>query len=148
MSIHLSIAFSLLTSPSLHPTPHNSSSKHKSTMSSTPTTPSSSPLTFGPPTSQWHYNRTTRTYDLTRSSAKKLTIATTAGPEAKISIDPAISVLVVVDMQNFFLSPKCRDHPLGLAAVEPTIRVLERCREVGVKVCVVHFCLFCVGMVR
>jgi len=64
-----------------------------------------------------------------------MTIATTEGPkDTSITIDPSISALVVVDMQNFFLSPEVRDHPLGLKAVEPTIRVIKKCREAGIQV--------------
>lgn len=60
---------------------------------------------------------------------------TTRGKEVStITLDPAISALVIVDMQNLFLHPKCRDHPLGLATVEPTMRIIEKCREVGIQV--------------
>jgi len=97
-------------------------------------------LTFGPPTSQWHYHPSTKTYDLTRTSStsptnekqKKLTIETTEGiPDTKIQVAVQLSVLVVVDMQNFFLEGE--DKP-GHKAVEPTIRVIEKCREVGIQV--------------
>jgi len=37
-------------------------------------------------------------------------------------------------MQNFFLDEKCMDHPNGLKAVEPTKRVVERCRELGIRI--------------
>ncbi|KAJ9131983.1 Isochorismatase [Pleurostoma richardsiae] len=104
------------------------------------TTPGADTMTFGPAGDQWTYSRRTRTYDLTRgrSSAEgrpSLTIGTTQGPAGtSIAVDPAASALVVVDMQNFFLHPDCRDHPAGLAAVEPTIRVVEKCREAGIKI--------------
>jgi hypothetical protein len=98
-------------------------------------------ITFGPPYSQWHYHRPTKTYDLSRSKnshQKKFTLSTTYGPaDTKISISPELSALIIVDMQNFFLSPRCRDHPLGLDAVEKLGGpggVLERCRELGIKV--------------
>lgn len=95
-----------------------------------------SKLTFGPEGDQWHYERSTKTYDLTRESgSKKFTISTTKGPpDTAIAIDPALAALVIVDMQNFFLHAKCRSHPTGLAAVNPTLAVIEKCREVGVQV--------------
>lgn len=75
----------------------------------------------------------TKTYFLSPSSSLK--IATTQGPpETSFEIDPKESALVVVDMQNFFLSERCMEHPNGLAAVEPTGRVVEKCREVGIQV--------------
>lgn len=98
-------------------------------------------LSFGPPGDQWHYTRSTRTYDLTRGSSSSpgakppLTIRTTQGAEdTYVTIAPGLSALVVVDMQNFFLHPSLRDHPAGLAAVEPTLRVIEKCREARIKV--------------
>ena len=58
-------------------------------------------ITFGTADS-WSYNRTTKTYDLTRGASKKLTIAATQGyADTFFTIDPAKSVLVIVDMQNF-----------------------------------------------
>ncbi|KUJ24406.1 Isochorismatase hydrolase, partial [Mollisia scopiformis] len=51
-----------------------------------------------------------------------------------ITIAPEKTALIVVDMQNFFLDSKCMDHPNGLKAVQPTIAVIEKCREVGIKV--------------
>ncbi|KAK8064909.1 Isochorismatase-like hydrolase [Apiospora phragmitis] len=96
-------------------------------------------LSFGPQGDQWYYTRDTKTYDLTRGngqgSEKKLTMATTQSPpDTSITIDPALSALVVVDMQNYFLDARCRDYPAGLATVEPILGVIEKCREVGVQV--------------
>lgn len=94
-----------------------------------------SDITFGPPGREWRYSKASKTYDLAADSTNKLTFATTEGPkEVSVAIAPESSALVVVDMQNFFLSPKCRDHPNGLKAVEPTIRAIERCREAGIQV--------------
>jgi nicotinamidase-related amidase len=39
-----------------------------------------------------------------------------------------------VDMQNFFLDSKCMDHPNGLKAVGPTIKAIEKCRELGIQI--------------
>lgn len=92
-------------------------------------------LTFGPPGEEWHYSSASKTYDLSRDSATKLTLSTTEGPkDTSVTISPDSSALVVVDMQNFFLDPKCRHHPNGLNAVEPTIKVIEKCREAGIQV--------------
>lgn len=93
-------------------------------------------LTFGPPGEEWHYDRKSKTYDLTRGrDAPSLKLRTTQGPaETYITISPSVAALVVVDMQNFFLHPKCRDHPLGLAAVDPTLRVIAKCRQLGIQV--------------
>jgi isochorismate hydrolase len=92
-------------------------------------------ITIGPESEEWIYNPTLKTYDLSRSSPNQLKIATTRGDEVRsILINPEISALVVIDMQNFFLHPKCRDHPLGLATVEPTIKVIEKCRQLGIQV--------------
>lgn len=54
-------------------------------------------------------------------------------PSTFITVAPSLSALVVVDMQNYFLHPSCRDHPTGLAAVEPTLKVIQKCREIGMQ---------------
>ncbi|KAG4433966.1 hypothetical protein IFR05_010546 [Cadophora sp. M221] len=95
----------------------------------------SRPLTIGPPSKPWTYSAPRKTWDLSNSSSKKLTFPTTEGiAETRVTIDPEKTALVVVDMQNFFLDASCMDHPNGLKAVEPTGRVVEWCREVGIKV--------------
>jgi hypothetical protein len=95
----------------------------------------SSDVTFGPPGQEWSYSKTAKTYDLSGESANKISIATTEGPEeTSISLDPGASALVIVDMQNFFLDAQCMNHPNGLKAVEPTIKVIEKCRELGIQV--------------
>ncbi|PSR94539.1 Isochorismatase-like protein [Coniella lustricola] len=103
---------------------------------------SSSQLTFGPPDSQWIYDRVSRTYDLSRrdldgSSPPQASqsIALTQGPaDTSIVIAPAATALVVIDMQNFFLHPSCRAHPTGLEAVEPLLKTIAHCRRTGVQV--------------
>lgn len=101
----------------------------------------SSKLTFGPPGSQWIYDKQTKTYDLTRhqpssdGSTSSLKISLTYGPPStSLLLSPCRTALIVVDMQNFFLHPSCRSHPSGLAAVPPLVNVIARCREVGVQV--------------
>ncbi|KAH8682401.1 isochorismatase [Xylariales sp. PMI_506] len=92
-------------------------------------------LVFGPLGDQWLYECSTRTYDLAREASKRLTISTTKGPaDTSIVVNPDATALVVVDMQNFFLDAKCRSHPTGLAAVDSTLDVIRKCREVGIQV--------------
>lgn len=94
-------------------------------------------LKFGPPGDQWAYDRRSRTYDLSRGAGlpTPMKIRTTRGPaDTSILIAPASALLVIVDMQNFFLHPSCRSHPDGLAAVGPLLRVIEGCRGAGVQV--------------
>jgi phosphatidylethanolamine-binding protein len=92
-------------------------------------------LIFGPPGDQWKYERSSKTYDLTRGFGSGVAVRTTRGPpDTVISISPGLTALVIVDMQNFFLHPRCRDHPTGLAAVAPTGRLIEKCRELGIQV--------------
>lgn len=99
----------------------------------------SADLTFGPPGSEWHYSTPTKTYDLSGGSTKKVIIATSEGAkDTCVSIAPETTALVVVDMQNFFLDPKCMEHPNGLKAVEPTIKTIEKCRELGIQVSSPH----------
>ncbi|GJC84979.1 peroxyureidoacrylate/ureidoacrylate amidohydrolase RutB [Colletotrichum liriopes] len=92
-------------------------------------------VTFGPPGDEWRYERPSRTYDLTRGRSPAWTVGTSQGPvETSISVAPRSTALVVIDMQNYFLHPRCRDHPAGLAAAEKTESVIEKCRELGVQV--------------
>ncbi|KUI60499.1 Peroxyureidoacrylate/ureidoacrylate amidohydrolase RutB [Cytospora mali] len=95
-------------------------------------------LTFGPLGDQWVYDKSTKTYDLTRgnnSSSSPLKIQTTQGPpDTNILITPSQAVLVIIDMQNFFLHPSCRPHPDGLAAVTPLLTTIEHCRKAGIQV--------------
>ncbi|KAI3395720.1 hypothetical protein diail_943 [Diaporthe ilicicola] len=106
-----------------------------------PTT-SNALLTFGPRGDQWTYERSTKTYDLTRGADSKppLRIRTSRGPaDTSILVDPSAAVLVVIDMQNCFVHPSCRSHPQGLAAVGPLLRVIERGRAAGVQVAWVNW---------
>ncbi|KAF4621565.1 hypothetical protein G7Y89_g14523 [Cudoniella acicularis] len=95
----------------------------------------SSDISFGPPAQQWHYSKSTKTYDLVGGSTQKLKVLTTEGPDGvSFTISLELTALVIVDMQNFFLDAKCINHPNGLKAVEPTIKVIEKCRELGIQV--------------
>lgn len=93
-------------------------------------------ITFGPDADQWVYDRSTKTYDLTRgNSTNTYTVETTQGPPGtSIALDTDKTALVVVDMQNAFLHDKIRDHPTGLKTVEPTLSLISKCRKLGIQV--------------
>jgi phosphatidylethanolamine-binding protein len=96
-------------------------------------------LKLGPDNDAWFYDRSSKTYDLTRgggsSSSSSYTVATSRGPPAtSLRIDPARTALVVIDMQNYFLDAKLRNHETGLAAVPPTLDVIAKCRKLGIQV--------------
>lgn len=97
---------------------------------------SKSSIVFGPPNNQWTYTPATRTYNLTRDvSAPPFVFATTRGPpDTSVAVAPEHTALVVIDMQNYFLHPSCREHPPGLATVPHVLEVVAKCREVGIKV--------------
>ncbi|KAH7336558.1 isochorismatase [Rhexocercosporidium sp. MPI-PUGE-AT-0058] len=93
------------------------------------------PLIIGPPSNTWTYIPTSKIWDLSNSSSEKITFPTTEGiAGTSATIDPAKTALIVVDMQNFFLDASCMEHPNGLKAVEATGKVLDWCRDVGIKV--------------
>ncbi|KAI0141619.1 isochorismatase [Xylariaceae sp. FL1272] len=97
-------------------------------------------LTFGPPGRGTLYTWASRTFDLTRAgdagaNTWKFRLSTTHGAaDTSVDIDPAHTALIVVDMQNIFLDPKCYDNPTGVAAIEPLIGVITRCRALGIEV--------------
>jgi len=97
---------------------------------------STEPVPFGGDDNCWHYLPSCGRFDLSRGSERKLIIDADDGvrDHRGCIIDPASTILVVIDMQNYFINPKCRDHPGGIAAVNPTIKVIERCRAYGIKV--------------
>jgi nicotinamidase-related amidase len=50
-------------------------------------------------------------------------------------IDPSQSLLIIIDMQNYFVHPSIRDHSEGIATIEPLVKVIEKCRKEGIQVC-------------
>lgn len=96
----------------------------------------SSSLLFGALDDGWIYHPESKLYDLTRNApAPFLAFGTTAGrPKTTVLIKPAITALVVVDMQNLFLHPRCNEHHGGLEAAKRTVKVIEKCRELGIQV--------------
>lgn len=92
-------------------------------------------ISFGSAGDQWHYDRSARLYDLTRGGPRGFTVCTTQGREdTSLTVNPDLTALVIVDMQNAFLHPKLSDHPLGRAAVNPTLAAIAKCRELGIQV--------------
>ncbi|TFY66740.1 hypothetical protein EVG20_g4356 [Dentipellis fragilis] len=51
-----------------------------------------------------------------------------------LRIDPAKTAFVIVDMQNFFLHPDMRQHPTGLACVDPLLSAVPALRSRGVQI--------------
>ncbi|CAA7265826.1 unnamed protein product [Cyclocybe aegerita] len=51
-----------------------------------------------------------------------------------IRVDKTRTALIVIDMQNFFLHPDIRAHPLGLKCVEPLLQVIPLLRAMGSKI--------------
>ncbi|KAI9657611.1 MAG: hypothetical protein M1821_002787 [Bathelium mastoideum] len=90
---------------------------------------------------QWWYNPETKQFDLSRGAAKKLQIDADDGirNHRGVLIDPEKTALIVIDMQNYFIHPECCHHPGGLAAVAPTLKVIERCREENIQVVFVNW---------
>ncbi|KAH7086994.1 phosphatidylethanolamine-binding protein [Paraphoma chrysanthemicola] len=93
------------------------------------------PIPFGGE-EQWLYLPATKKFDLSRGSEQKMVFECDEADRnySGFMIDPATTVLIIVDMQNYFISPIYRDHSAGIAAVEPTIRAIERCRKEGIQI--------------
>ncbi|KAK4988053.1 hypothetical protein LTR28_007213 [Elasticomyces elasticus] len=91
----------------------------------------------GPGDDQWFYIPSSKRFDLSRGSARKLIVDADDGirNHRGVMIDPARTVLVIIDMQNYFVHPKCRDHPGGIETIKPTLKVIEKCRKEGIQVC-------------
>jgi len=51
-----------------------------------------------------------------------------------VRVEAKKTALVIIDMQNFFLHPDLRDHPKGLACVNPLMSVIPPLRKAGVKI--------------
>lgn len=85
---------------------------------------------------QWLYLPNTKKFDLSRGAEQKLVVDSDESlrNHAGFMIDPKKSALIVVDMQNYFIHPTYRNHAAGMAAVEPTLKVIEKCRQEGIQV--------------
>lgn len=91
-------------------------------------------IRFGHGKEAWLYHPQSGVFDLTRQSATKLHVPSHSDNMTGVLLDPARTMLVVVDMQNFFISPRCYSHVAGLAAVDPTLAVMKKCRSLGIRV--------------
>ncbi|EMD62870.1 hypothetical protein COCSADRAFT_172282 [Bipolaris sorokiniana ND90Pr] len=85
---------------------------------------------------QWLYLPATKKFDLSRGAERKMVLECDEerSNHTGFMIDPAKSVLIVVDMQNYFVHPLYRDHAAGITATGPTLKVIERCRKEGIQV--------------
>ncbi|KAF1911553.1 phosphatidylethanolamine-binding protein [Ampelomyces quisqualis] len=93
------------------------------------------PIPFGGE-EQWLYQPATTKFDLTRGSQQKMVIESEDSERnhSGFIIDPGTSVMIIVDMQNYFVHPMYRDHAEGIATIEPTLKVIERCRREGIQI--------------
>jgi len=93
------------------------------------------PIPFGGQ-EEWLYLPATKKFDLARGSAQKMVFECDEEERnhSGFMIDPGTSVLIIVDMQNYFVHPTYRDHTAGIAAVQPILKVIERCRQEGIQI--------------
>lgn len=93
------------------------------------------PIPFGHK-DPWLYFPDTKQFDLTRGSESRLLV--TAEEDVYnhrgFMFNPEKAALVIVDMQNYFIHPTYRHHRSGLAAVQPILKVIEKCRREGIQV--------------
>lgn len=87
------------------------------------------------PANHWRYDKSTGLIDLTRdSSSSSITLKTTTNP---VRLSPDRTALVIIDMQNFFLSPAL-GRPERSAGLEAAQKLLETgipaAREKGIRV--------------
>ncbi|KAJ7852651.1 Isochorismatase hydrolase [Mycena olivaceomarginata] len=88
--------------------------------------------TFGNVFNFW--TRNGDAWDLTRRNATNAITLPLAHPAGHVTIQPASSALVIIDMQNFFLHPDLGGDPLGRALVPTTIDMIHAFRANGMKV--------------
>lgn len=93
------------------------------------------PIPFGGE-EQWLFFPDDGKFDLSRGSERRMTVECDKERHnhTGFTFDPDSAVLIVVDMQNYFVHPQYRDHAAGIKAVEPTLRVIERCRREGIQI--------------
>lgn len=93
------------------------------------------PIPFGGD-EQWLYYPDNGKFDLSRGAERRMIVECDKGRHnhTGFMFDPESAVLIVIDMQNYFIHPQYRDHAAGLAAIEPTLRVIERCRKEGIQI--------------
>jgi nicotinamidase-related amidase len=93
------------------------------------------PIPFGGD-EQWLYFPDDGKFDLSRGSQRRMVVECDRDRHnhSGFMFDPDSAILIVVDMQNYFVHPKYRDHAAGMKAVEPTLKVIERCRKEGIQI--------------
>jgi len=103
------------------------------------------PVEYGNDTSFW-VEYPTGLVDLSRTD--RLAVDTESSPpplksnQAEIGVDGGrivrinkeTTAIVIIDMQNFFLHPDLRAHPLGLKCVESLMETVPALRSIGVKI--------------
>ena len=95
-----------------------------------------------PPHNFWLYDPTTKAYDISHPptpasspTQPRLSVATATG--SSITIDPLKTALVVIDMQNFFLSPALGNNPNSKGAEAEKVLLdlaLPAARKAGIQV--------------
>ncbi|KAJ6458336.1 Isochorismatase hydrolase [Mycena vitilis] len=88
--------------------------------------------TFGNVFNFW--TKTTDGWDLTRGNTTSSITLPLPHPAGNVTIQPASSALVIIDMQNFFLHPDLNADPPGRALVPTTIDMIHAFRASGMKV--------------
>lgn len=93
------------------------------------------PIPFGGD-EQWLYFPDDGKFDLSRGSERRMVVECDKDRHnhTGFMFDPDSAVLIVVDMQNYFIHPQYREHAAGIKAIEPTLRVIERCRKEGIQI--------------
>ncbi|KAG9541452.1 isochorismatase hydrolase, partial [Aureobasidium melanogenum] len=86
---------------------------------------------------QWFYHIPSKRFDLSRGSKRKLIIDADDGirNHRGCAIDPSSTVLVIIDMQNFFVHPMYHDHSSGIATIDPMLKVIDKCKDLGIQRC-------------
>ncbi len=93
------------------------------------------PISFGGQ-EEWLYLPSTKKFDISRGSEQKMVFdcAEADRNHTGFMIDPSTSVLIIVDMQNYFIHPTYRNHEAGIAAIGPILKVIERCRRERIQI--------------
>lgn len=93
-----------------------------------------SAIPFGRGPNRWLYHPSSGLFDLTRASQSKLLIPSRDDNMNGIVIDPSRTIMVIVDMQNYFVHPACYSHTAGMAAVQPILSTMRWCRDLGIQI--------------
>lgn len=91
-------------------------------------------VAFGKGPDRWLYHPNSGYFDLCRRSPAKVLIPSHDEHMSGIVIDPSRTLIVIVDMQNYFVHPACYPHAAGLAAVQPILNVMDQSRRLGIQI--------------